>query len=71
MTLEQAILEKVRSLSLEKQQEILDFAEFLVQKSQASAKRQWSSEFLSTFGAWEGELVRAPQEEQPERVPFE
>lgn len=63
MSIEQAILEKVRSLTPEKQQEILDFAEFLVQKSQVSAKRQWSAEFLSTFGAWEGELVRAPQED--------
>jgi len=71
MTLEQAILEKVRSLPLEKQQEILDFAEFLVEKSHAPTKCQWSSDFLSTFGAWEGELVRAPQEEQTERVPFE
>lgn len=71
MTLEQAILEKVRFLSLDKQQEILDFAEFLLQKSPAPAKRQWSSDFLSTFGAWEGELVRAPQGEQPEREPFE
>jgi Protein of unknown function (DUF2281) len=35
MTIEQAISEKVRSLPLEKQQEILDFAEFLMQKSQA------------------------------------
>ncbi len=34
-------------------------------------KRQWSPEFLSAFGSWKGELVRAPQEEQPERVPFE
>jgi hypothetical protein len=71
MTLEQAILEKVRSLSPDKQQKILDFAESLVQESQVSTKRQWSSEFLSTFGAWEGELVRAPQGEQSEREPFE
>jgi len=41
------------------------------QPVQKPEKRQWSSDFLSTFGAWEGELVRAPQEEQPERVPFE
>jgi hypothetical protein len=35
---------------------------------QANKKRQWSSEFLSTFGSWRGEaLARAPQEEQPER----
>ncbi len=41
------------------------------QPVQKTEKRQWSSDFLSTFGAWEGELVRAPQEEQPERVSFE
>jgi hypothetical protein len=35
---------------------------------QTSQKRQWSAEFLSTFGAWEGEpLVREPQEEQTKR----
>ncbi len=49
MTLEQAILEKVRSLPLEKQQEILDFAEFLVEKSHAPTKRPWSSDFLGDF----------------------
>jgi hypothetical protein len=64
---EQAILEKIRSLSLEKQQEILDFAEFLVQKTQIQAKHQWSPEFLSTFDAWEGELTRELQGEQLER----
>ena len=31
-------------------------------------KRQWSQQFLSTFGAWQGEpLIREPQGEQPER----
>lgn len=31
-------------------------------------KRQWSQQFLSTFGAWQGEpLTREPQGEQPER----
>jgi hypothetical protein len=35
-------------------------------------KRQWSTEFLSTFGAWQGEpLVRASQEDASEREPFE
>jgi hypothetical protein len=71
MTIEQAILEKVRSLQPDKQQELLNFAEALVRDSQAPVKRQWSPEFLSTFGAWEGELVRAPQEEQPDRELFE
>lgn len=41
------------------------------QQVQKPQKRQWSSEFLSTFGAWEGEaLERAPQEEQSEREPY-
>jgi hypothetical protein len=36
-----------------------------------SQKRQWSAEFLSTFGSWQGEpLVRETQEEQPEREQF-
>lgn len=39
MTLEQAILEKVRSLSPENQQKVLDFAEFLVQKSGVALER--------------------------------
>ncbi len=40
-------------------------------KAKATQKRQWSSEFLSVFGAWQGEpLVRAPQEEASEREPF-
>lgn len=43
MTLEQALLEKVPSLSPEKQQELLDFAEFLVQKSQARTELQKTS----------------------------
>jgi hypothetical protein len=38
------------------------------QPAQDTKKRQWSSDFLSTFGAWQGEpLMRAPQEEQMER----
>ncbi|WP_199306582.1 hypothetical protein [Anabaena sphaerica] len=41
------------------------------QQVQKPQKRQWSPEFLSTFGAWEGEVLeRAPQEEQSEREPF-
>ena len=41
------------------------------QPAQQKQKRQWSSEFLSTFGAWQGELLtREPQEEQSEREPL-
>ncbi|MBW4552614.1 MAG: hypothetical protein KME35_16125 [Aphanocapsa sp. GSE-SYN-MK-11-07L] len=120
MTTEQTIIDKVRVLSPEKQQEVLTFIELLQtdeweqvyqkrfkQLQQAvqvgveaanqdqfidaeamfqqlrdkmhqnqdhtkiTKKRQWSTEFLSTFGAWQGEpLVRAPQEEASEREPF-
>jgi hypothetical protein len=41
------------------------------QSAQNAEKRQWSSDFLSMFGAWQGDLVRAPQGEQPERESFE
>ena len=38
------------------------------QPIQKTHKRQWSQQFLNTFGAWQGEpLEREPQEEQPER----
>jgi len=50
MTLEQAILEKVRSLSLEKQQEILDFAEFLLQKSPIQASVQPEPSLAQFYG---------------------
>lgn len=36
MSIEEAILEKVRALPPEKQQEVLDFAEFLGQKVEAN-----------------------------------
>lgn len=60
--IKELISEKVRSLSPEKQQTILDFAEFLAQRSQAPAKRQWSSDFLGTFGAWVGEPLERPEQ---------
>ena len=50
MTLEQAILEKVRSLPLEKQQEILDFAEFLLQKSPIQASVQPERSLAQFYG---------------------
>lgn len=53
MTLEQAILEKVRSLPIEKQQEILNFADSLTQKSQADTadtKTDWQNN--PSIGMW-------------------
>jgi hypothetical protein len=41
------------------------------QQVQKTQKREWSSDFLSTFGSWQGEILeRAPQPEQSEREPF-
>lgn len=38
--------------------------EVFIVYQQKPQKRQWSPEFLSTFGAWKGEeLARLPQEE--------
>ena len=61
MTIEEAILERIRVLSLEKQQEVLDFAELLVWRSQVAAKHRWSSGFLSRLGVQEGESVKTCQ----------
>lgn len=49
MTIEQAILEKVRSLPHERQQQVLNFAEFLVQKSQAMTTEERAIAALKTL----------------------
>lgn len=72
MTLEQAILEKVRSLSPDKQQEILDFAEFLLQKSQATSPQELSIQpepsLAEFYGCIQDEtFIRHPQGTQPDR----
>jgi hypothetical protein len=65
MTLEQAILEKVRSLPLEKQQKILDFAESLVQESDSTSAMSSVTEF---YGCIQDEtFIRHPQGNQPDR----
>ena len=43
MKIEQRVLEKLRSLPLEKQQEVLDFVEFLEQKIRGKRRRQAGS----------------------------
>ncbi|MDX2240997.1 MAG: DUF2281 domain-containing protein [Leptolyngbyaceae cyanobacterium bins.302] len=53
MTLEQAILEKVRSLP-DKQQEILDFAEFLLQKSQVPSPQEVSTQLEPSLAEFYG-----------------
>jgi hypothetical protein len=53
MTLEQAILEKVRSLPIEKQQEILNFADSLAREFQADTtepKIAWQNH--PSIGMW-------------------
>ncbi|WNZ21941.1 DUF2281 domain-containing protein [Leptolyngbya sp. NK1-12] len=72
MTLEQAILEKVRSLSPDKQQEILDFAEFLLQKSRTASPQKLSIQpkqsLAEFYGCIQDEtFIRQPQGTQPDR----
>lgn len=53
MTIEESIIEKLRELPLEKQQEILDFTDFLVQKVQAerhTAAVNWQAD--PCIGMW-------------------
>ena len=40
MNIEQSVIEKLRQLPIEKQQELLDFAEFLYQKNTTKPKLQ-------------------------------
>jgi len=40
MTIEEAILERVRTLPIEKQHEVLDFAEFLRARGSVEARRE-------------------------------
>ena len=56
MSIEQAILEKMRTLPTDKQQEVLDFVEFLQQKSAAKRPR-WSLK-----GLWADLGVDIPEE---------
>lgn len=61
MTLEQAILEKVRALSLDKQQKILDFAESLLQESHSTPE----TPIREFYGCIQDEtFIRHPQGNQ-------
>jgi hypothetical protein len=65
MTLEQAILEKVRSLPLEKQQKVLDFAESLTQESHPAPE---TSSIRDFYGCIQDEtFIRHPQGTQSDR----
>ncbi|MFN7947013.1 MAG: DUF2281 domain-containing protein [Blastocatellia bacterium] len=57
MTIEEAVIEKLRSLPPDRQQEMLDFAEFLEGKVQASRPRR------SLEGIWEDLNVSISREE--------
>ncbi|GBC78113.1 hypothetical protein HRbin08_01599 [bacterium HR08] len=64
MSIEKSVLEKIRALPLEKQQEVLDFVEFLYSKNRSLQRRQ------SLRGLWadlqvditEDDLARARRE---------
>lgn len=57
MNIEQALLEKVRSLPLEKQQELLNFAEFLQQKVAVKRPRR------TVKGLWAGFSIDITEED--------
>jgi hypothetical protein len=50
MSIAQAVLEKLQALPLEKQQEILDFAEFLYQKVRRTGETPLSSQADPIWG---------------------
>ena len=68
MTIEQAILAKVRSLPLAQQQEVLDFADFLASKQPLTTQPAIAASF---YGCIEDPtFIRHPQGTQPPRESF-
>lgn len=57
MTIEEAVLEKLRQLPQDKQQETLDFVEFLQRKTSSQLPRR------SLEGIWEGLGISISKEE--------
>lgn len=77
--MEQQIIDTIKTLPVNAQQELLHFAEFLAQKYQTMPPEEvevdekgWPLDFFEkTAGAWAGEpLVRPPQGEFEERDPL-
>ena len=50
MTVEDAVLEKIKKLSVEKKQEVLDFAEFLIQRDKPRKPRRSLKGALADLG---------------------
>lgn len=64
MSIEQTLLEKMRALPLEKQQEVLDFAEFLYQRNAVKSPRRSIKGFWANFDVdiTEEDIAAARQE---------
>lgn len=65
MAIEKEILNRLHTLPLDKQREVLDFVEFLAVRSEtARLDGGWLPGFWERVpGSWEGELQRPPQGE--------
>ena len=59
MNTEKAILETLRSLPPDKQQEVLDFAEFLKQKTESKSHDTDLKKFKQLVAAWRADAFRA------------
>lgn len=60
MSIEQALLEHIRSLTPEQQQEVLDFAAFLRQKTSAIPKKKRTPGLHKGSGYWMADDFDAP-----------
>lgn len=60
MDIEQALLEQVRSLTPEQQQEVLDFAAFLRQKASSMPKKKRTPGLHKGDGYWMADDFDAP-----------
>jgi Ulp1 family protease len=60
MTLKEDIYEKVETLSVREQQEVLDFAEFLHSKKESNKKQK---PFKSLYGLWANRGIEITEED--------
>lgn len=68
MAIEKRLLDKLHQLPPERQQELLDFAEFLALKSEHPQVTWLPGFFDEVLGGWQGEpLTRGPQGEHEAR----
>lgn len=67
MAIEKRLLDKLHQLPPDRQQELLDFAEFLATKSDRPHSAWLPGFFEDVLGGWQGERLERPPQGEPEK----